>query len=144
MPTAWASEEDPLWSKPCLAYNVHAELDDACRDDLVQVQESLRLPSSWALRCPPASLQVSVATMLSVRDDYGTSKDVICAQWGRQWCDSLPDLVAGLQAFVAGRLSQPLPAQVGLTPEPRPSTHGWTSSSSKLSRPYKTTYARTG
>jgi hypothetical protein len=23
------SEQDPLWSKPCLAYNLHAELDDA-------------------------------------------------------------------------------------------------------------------
>ena len=44
VPMAWASEEDPLWSKPCLAYNVHAELDVACRDDLVRVQQGLRLP----------------------------------------------------------------------------------------------------
>ena len=94
-----ASEEDPLWSKPCLAYNVHAELNDACRDDLVRVQHSLRLPGSWALICPPASLHVSVATMLSVREDYGTSKDAIWANWGKQWCDSLAELVAGLRPF---------------------------------------------
>ena len=99
MPTAWASEEDPLWSNPCLAYNLQAELDDACRDDLAQVQESLRLPASWALRCPPASLHVSVATMLSVREDYGTPKDVIWAHWGRQWRDSLAELVAVLPPF---------------------------------------------
>jgi len=37
--------------------------------------------------------------MLSVREDYGTSKDVIWAHWGRQWCDSLAELVAGLQPF---------------------------------------------
>jgi hypothetical protein len=96
---AWASEEDPLWSKPCLAYNVHAGLDDASRDDLVRVQHSLRLPRSWALRCPPASLHVSVATMLSVREDYGTSKDAIWANWGRQWCDILTELVARLRPF---------------------------------------------
>ena len=96
---AWASEEDPLWSNPCLAYNLQAELDDACRDDLAQVQESLRLPASWALRCPPASLHVSVATMLSVREDYGTPKDVIWAHWGRQWRDSLAELVAVLPPF---------------------------------------------
>ena len=96
---AWASEEDPLWSKPCLAYNVHAELDVACRDDLVRVQQGLRLPPSWALRCPPASLHVSVATMLSVREDYGISKDAIWANCGKQWCDSLAELVAGLRPF---------------------------------------------
>jgi hypothetical protein len=99
VPTAWASEEDPLWSKPCLAYNLHAELEDACREDLAHVQESLQLPGSWALRCPAVSLHVSVATMLSVREDYGTSKDVIWAHWGRRWCDSLAELVAGLQPF---------------------------------------------
>jgi hypothetical protein len=99
VPKAWASEEDPLWSKPCLAYNLHAELDDACRDELFQVLESLRLPSSWALPCPPASLHVSVATMLSVREDYGASKEVIWACWGRQWCHSLAELVAGLRPF---------------------------------------------
>ena len=52
---AWASEEDPLWSKPCLAYNVHAELDDACPDDLVQAQENLGLPGSW--RCAARRLR---------------------------------------------------------------------------------------
>ncbi len=61
MPIAWASEEDPLWSRPCLAYNLQAELGDACRDDLFQVQDKLQLPRSWTLRCLPASLHVSVA-----------------------------------------------------------------------------------
>jgi hypothetical protein len=37
--------------------------------------------------------------MLSVRENYGTSKDVIWAQWGGQWGDSLAELVAGLQPF---------------------------------------------
>jgi len=99
VPSAWASEEDPLWSKPCLAYNLHAELDEACREDLVQVQERLQWPGSWALHCPPTSLHVSVATMLSVREDYGTPKDVIWTHWDRQWLDSLAELVAGLQPF---------------------------------------------
>jgi len=99
VPTAWASEEDPLWSKPCLAYNLQAEFDDHCLDNLNHVQENLWLPGSWALLCPRDSLHVSVATMLSVRENYGTSKDVIWAQWGGQWCDSPAELVAGLQPF---------------------------------------------
>jgi hypothetical protein len=61
----------PLWSKPCLAYNLHAELDDACRVDLVQGQERLRLPGTWALRCPPVALHVSVVTILSLTEGYG-------------------------------------------------------------------------
>ena len=99
VPTAWASEADPLWSKSCLAYNLQADLDDTCRDDLCQVQERLRLPASWALPCPMGSLHVSVARMLSVREDYGASKDLIWAHWGAEWCDSLAGLMARLRPF---------------------------------------------
>jgi hypothetical protein len=95
-----ASEEDPLWSKPCVAYNLHAELDNGCRQDLVNALDRLRLPGSWTLPCPPASLHISVARVLSVREDYGTSKDLIWARWATQWCDSLAGLAAALQPFV--------------------------------------------
>ena len=95
-----ASEQDPLWSKPCLAYNLHAELDAQCREDLADVQERLHRPSLGALRCPAPSLHLSVATILSVRQDYGTPKDLIWESWGRKWSASLRELAAGLQPFV--------------------------------------------
>jgi len=96
--TTFTSEADPLWSKPCRAYNLHAELHTRCREDLVEVQDRLDLPS-WALRCPSSSLHLSVATLLSVREDYGTSKDVVWALSGGEWSESLRELVAGLQPF---------------------------------------------
>ena len=34
------SEEDPLWSKPCLAYNLHAEIEPNCQASLAQVQDT--------------------------------------------------------------------------------------------------------
>ena len=37
--------------------------------------------------------------MLSVREDYGTSKDAIWANCGKRWCDSLAELAAGLPPF---------------------------------------------
>lgn len=87
-------------SKPCLAYNLHAELDAQCREDLADVQERLHRPSWGALRCPAPSLHLSVATILSVRQDYGTPKDLIWESWGRKWSASLRELAAGLQPFV--------------------------------------------
>jgi 2'-5' RNA ligase len=94
-----ASERDPLWSEPCLAYNLHVELDAACRDDFAEVQGRLHRTCSGTLVCPPASLHVSVATILSVRRDYGTSKEVIRARWGNRWLEGLREVVAGLQPF---------------------------------------------
>lgn len=99
VPIVLASADDPLWSKPCLAYNLHAELDDRCREDLAEVQERLHLPGPWALRCPPTSLHISVATLLSVREEYGTSKEAIWARWGEPWCESLAQLAAVLRPF---------------------------------------------
>jgi hypothetical protein len=99
VPPALVSEQDPLWSRPCLAYNLHAELDSRCREDFAELQGRLPLPASWALRRPPASLHVSVATVLSVREDYGNSKDVIWERWGQQWCDSFAKVAAVLAPF---------------------------------------------
>jgi hypothetical protein len=94
------SEQDPLWSKPCLAYNLHAELDAQCREDLADVQERFLPRPSWgALRCPARSLHLSVATVLSVRQDYGMPKDLIWSSWGQKWSASLRQLATGLQPF---------------------------------------------
>ena len=94
------SERDPLWSEPCLAYNLHAELGAECRKDFAEVQAHLHRSCAGTLVCPPASLHVSVATILSVRRDYGTSKAVIWARWEKRWSESLQEIVAGLQPFV--------------------------------------------
>lgn len=41
------------------------------------VRERPHRPSWGTLRCPAPSLHLSVATILSVRQDYGTPKDLI-------------------------------------------------------------------
>ena len=51
------------------------------------------------LRCPPRSFHLSVASLLSVRRDYGTPKDVVWARWGKQWATSFHELAAGLRPF---------------------------------------------
>jgi hypothetical protein len=94
------SERDPLWAEPCLAYNLHAELDAAYREDFVEVQAILHRSCSGTLVCPSASLHLSVATILSVRRDYGTSKEVIWAYWGKRWLEGLREVAAEIQPFV--------------------------------------------
>ena len=93
------SEEDPLWSKPCLAYNLHAEIAPNCQATLAQVQDRLCPSPVMTLRCPPRSFHLSVASLLSVRRDYGTPKDVVWARWGKQWATSFHELAAGLRSF---------------------------------------------
>ena len=41
-----------------------------------------------------------MATILSVRQDYGSPKDLIWESWGRKWTASLRELAAGLKPFV--------------------------------------------
>ncbi len=42
---------------------------------------------------------MSVASVLSVRQDYGWPKDVVWARWGRQWTTSFHELAAGIKPF---------------------------------------------
>jgi hypothetical protein len=93
------SEEDPLWSKPCLAYNLHAEIEPDCQASLAEVQDRLCDSAVMILRCPPRSFHLSVASVLSVRRDYGTPKDVVWSQWGKRWTTSFHELAAGIGPF---------------------------------------------
>jgi hypothetical protein len=90
---------DPLWAKPCSAYNVHAELTPECRLEFAQAQERLHLLGPGLLCCPPETLHVSVACFLSVREDYGVSKDLLWARHGVEWDGRLREIVADLTPF---------------------------------------------
>jgi 2'-5' RNA ligase len=93
------SEEDPLWSKPCLAYNLHAGLDPDCQADFTRAQDRLSGYAPGTLRCPPRTFHLSVASLLSVRHDYGTPKDAVWAKWGKQWASALQEVASGLRPF---------------------------------------------
>jgi hypothetical protein len=94
------SEADPLWSHPCLAYNLHAALDESCRKGLAAIQERLHRVDCGTLACAPLSLHVSVASLLSVRKDYGLPKDELWARCGDAWCASLQELASRTAPFV--------------------------------------------
>ena len=72
--TCVTSQADPLWSQSCSAYNLHAKLDPGCLATFAAVQERLHGLCREALVCPPPSLHLSVASLLSVRKDYGLPK----------------------------------------------------------------------
>ena len=73
---AWASQS-PSGRSPVLP-NVTPSLTSPAGAASSGYRRASGSPS-WALRCPPASLHVSMATMLSVREDYGISKDAVWA-----------------------------------------------------------------
>jgi hypothetical protein len=91
-----APRADRLWAKPCTAYNVHAELTPECRLEFAQAQESLNVLGPGLLCCPPDTLHVSVACFLSVREDYGVSKDLLWARHGAEWTGRLREMVTDL------------------------------------------------
>ncbi len=93
------SREDPLLGRDCRAYVVQADLAARCRVALAAVQESLRGGLRGVFVCPPSTLHVSVAVLLSVRKDYSPSKDALWDRWGRLWCAELDGLVGGLAPF---------------------------------------------
>jgi hypothetical protein len=93
------AKADPLWAKPCTAYNVHAELTSECRREFAQAQERLHVLGPGLLCCPPQTLHVSVACFLSVRDDYDVSKDLLWARHGVEWTGRLREIVADLPPF---------------------------------------------
>lgn len=93
------SRADPLWLRDCRAYVVQADLDEECRRRLAAAQDRLAGVLPGSVVCPPASLHVSVAVLLSVRRDYPVAKDALWAQWGSRWCGRLRALAEGLPPF---------------------------------------------
>lgn len=85
--------------RDCRAYVVQADLDEPCRRRLAEVQDRLTGVLPGSVICPPASLHVSVAVLLSVRRDYPAPKDALWAQWGSRWCDQLRALAEGFPPF---------------------------------------------
>ena len=93
------SRADPLWLHDCRAYVVQADLGEECRTRLAAVQERLSGVLDGTVECPPASLHVTVAVLLSVRRDYPSSKDTLWELWGRHWGEELRYLADRLPRF---------------------------------------------
>jgi hypothetical protein len=87
---------DPLWGKQCIAYNLQADLTDDVRRIFVRAQERLQATGPGLLAGPPATLHISVACLLSVRERYGISKDGVWRRHGLRWTASLRELLAAV------------------------------------------------
>jgi len=91
---------DPLWNRPCLAYNLHARPDDDCRGRLSSVQDRMaRLGEGGLLRCPPESLHVSVGSFLFVREDDAESKKALWVRQASSWLQGLTHLLTRVEPF---------------------------------------------
>jgi hypothetical protein len=87
---------DPLWGKRCIAYNLQADLTDDARRIFVRAQERLQAAGPGLLTGPPATLHISVACLLSVRERYGVSKDSLWRRHRLRWTASLRELLAAV------------------------------------------------
>jgi len=87
---------DPLWGKRCIAYNLQADLTDNARRIFIRAQERLQAAGPGLLTGPPATLHISVACLLSVRERYGVSKDSLWRRHGLRWTASLRELLAAV------------------------------------------------
>ena len=79
---------------------LQADLEEACRYQLVAVQQQLARTSREIYVCPAASLHVTVAILLHVRRGYSTTKDELWRHYGEAWCRGLGELATALEPFV--------------------------------------------
>jgi hypothetical protein len=62
---------DPLWAKPCLAYNLQIPFDRETSQKLRKVQASIAKQRVDALyQCPPETLHVTVYALVPVRERF--------------------------------------------------------------------------
>ena len=87
---------DPLWRKRCIAYNLQADLTDDATRIFIRAQECLQAAGPGLLTCPPATVHISVACLLSVRERYRVSKDSLWRRHGLRWTASLRELLAAV------------------------------------------------
>ena len=87
---------DPFWGKPCIAYSLQADLTDDARRIFSRAQERLQAAGPGLLTGPPATLHITVACLLSVRERYGVSKDSLWRLHGLRWTASLRALLAAV------------------------------------------------
>jgi hypothetical protein len=89
----------PLWAQPCLAYNVHIELDPRTKASLGETQQSLMQAEPNLLVCPQKTLHVSVAWLLAVQASYTVPKDSIWERHAEQWTMELTRIAAQSAGF---------------------------------------------
>ena len=80
---------DPLWNRPCCAYNVQAELGREAVEQLAVLQEKVLSVEPELLRCPVRTLHISVLSLLGVRVDYGRDKAAIWEDHRVAWTMAL-------------------------------------------------------
>jgi hypothetical protein len=87
------------WQQRCHAYNVHIEPCAAAREDLGLVQDALLSVEPGLVRCPPATLHISVAWLLAVHVTYDDSKHSLWDQHGQTWTSQLAVIAAEHSPF---------------------------------------------
>jgi hypothetical protein len=89
----------PLWARPCVAYNVHIELDPRAKASLGKVQQSLHQAEPSLLACPQATLHVSVAWLLAVHVSYPVPKGSLWKRHGEEWTTELDRIATQSTGF---------------------------------------------
>jgi hypothetical protein len=90
---------DPLWARPCRAYNVQIELDARTRASLGKTQQILKQAEPNLVACLQKTLHVSIAWLLAVHASYRGPKDSIWERHGEEWTAELSRIAAQSTGF---------------------------------------------
>ena len=90
---------DPLWARPCRAYNVQIELDPHTKASLGRTQQTIKQVEPNLVACPQKSLHVSIAWLLAVHASYRAPKDSIWERCGEEWTAELSRIAAQSRGF---------------------------------------------
>jgi hypothetical protein len=90
---------DPLWARPCRAYNVQIELDPHTKASLGRTQQTIKQVEPNLVACPQKTLHVSIAWLLAVHASYRAPKDSIWERHGEEWTAELSRIAAQSRGF---------------------------------------------
>ena len=100
MPDETKFKVDSLWAKPCRAYHVQHELDQATIRQITEVQDQIEATAAGELlRVPANSLHITVLTLFPATADVATPDDALWSQHNETWLERIGDVCAATHPF---------------------------------------------
>jgi hypothetical protein len=93
MPDETVFEVDPFWAKPCRAYHVQHEPDQANIRQITEFQDHIEATSAGELhRMPVLSLHMTVLTLRSATASVAPGAEALWSQHKEKWLERIGDV----------------------------------------------------
>ena len=100
MPDETKFEADSLWAKPCRAYHIQNEPDQATIQQITELQDQIEPTGAHELlRVPAHSLHMTVLTLFPATANVAAPDDTLWSQHNEIWIERIGDVCAATHPF---------------------------------------------